>query len=241
MSDGFAARSSRWLVLLVLVATAWYLWVVIGWRPPDRWNPFAPLHIAEEPGVLTRHKLRRLDDDPQLCLSVLAETGLRFVAVPDSRTAQGCGFDNAVRITRTSVAVNAPFTLSCPAAVSLALWERHVLQNAAREHLQRKVTHIDHLGSYACRNVNGRPAGPRSRHATADAIDIAAFTLEGGQRVRLIADWKREAVSNDSASRFLRAARDGACRFFDGVLSPDYNAAHADHLHFERHGYSTCR
>ena len=166
---------------------------------------------------------------------------MRFVAVPDTRPATGCGLNNAVRISRTSVALSDPLTLSCPAAVSLALWERHVLQSAAQEHLDRAVTRIDHLGSYACRNVNGREVGPRSRHATADAIDIAGFTLEGGRRVRALGDWKGQADRDDATARFLRASRDGACRFFDGVLSPDYNAAHADHLHFERHGTNVCR
>ncbi|MDP1909506.1 MAG: extensin family protein, partial [Hyphomicrobium sp.] len=28
--------------------------------------------------------------------------------------------------------------------------------------------------------------------------------------------------------------RDGACRLFSTTLSPDYNAAHADHLHFDQ-------
>jgi hypothetical protein len=35
--------------------------------------------------------------------------------------------------------------------------------------------------------------------------------------------------------------RDGACLFFDGVLSPDYNAAHRDHLHLDRGRYRYCR
>ena len=33
---------------------------------------------------------------------------------------------------------------------------------------------------------------------------------------------------------FLRRARDEACEVFGTVLSPDYNAAHADHLHFDQ-------
>jgi len=41
--------------------------------------------------------------------------------------------------------------------------------------------------------------------------------------------------------RFVRAVRDGACRVFGVVLSPDYNAAHADHLHLNPAGYSLCR
>ena len=40
---------------------------------------------------------------------------------------------------------------------------------------------------------------------------------------------------------FLRDVRDGACDWFDIVLGPDYNAAHADHFHFDRGGGRICR
>lgn len=233
-------RVLGWLALLALCAWGWHQWV-LGWRLPDRWNPLAPLHIAEQPGPFSRYKLSRLDGDLAACLAALSEGAFRFESVPDTEPAPGCGYDNAVRISRTSVALSSPFTLSCPAAVSLALWERHVLQIAAQSHLQRAVTRIDHLGTYACRNIYGRAKGPRSRHASADAIDIAGVLLEGGERVRLLDDWKGDADNEGAKSRFLRAARDGACRFFDGVLGPDYNAAHADHLHLERHGARICR
>ncbi len=42
-------------------------------------------------------------------------------------------------------------------------------------------------------------------------------------------------------SLLLRDARRGACRFFDGVLGPDYNAAHRDHFHLETGGFGMCR
>jgi hypothetical protein len=39
----------------------------------------------------------------------------------------------------------------------------------------------------------------------------------------------------------LRALRAGACRFFDVVLSPDFNEAHRDHFHFEMGRFRACR
>ncbi|WP_418318200.1 extensin family protein [Piscinibacter sakaiensis] len=226
-----------WPLLLAAAAVAWHVWHDIGWRPPDRWNPFAPLRIDETPGWLTRYKLARLDGDPQRCLAVLDGSGFDFRPLADHHPAPGCGFDDAVRISRSASALSAPLTLSCPAAVSLALWERHVVRPAAGRHLQQPIARLDHLGSYVCRNVYGRPDGPRSRHASADAIDIAGVTLSGGRRIRLVDGWSGSGAD----ATFLREIRDGACRFFDGVLSPDYNAAHADHLHLERHGYRVCR
>ncbi len=44
----------------------------------------------------------------------------------------------------------------------------------------------------------------------------------------------------------LREVRDGACDLFATVLSPDYNAAHRDHLHLDQAergemGWRACR
>lgn len=227
------------MAALVAAAVVAGLLVLQGqeWRIPERWNPFAPLRIAEHPGWLTRFKLHRLDADPERCMATLADSGFSYTPIADSSSEPGCGFANAVRISRTSLALGSPITLSCTAAVSLALWERHAVLPAAEQHLRRPLVRIDHLGSYACRNIYGRESAPRSRHASADALDIAGFGLAGGGRVRVLGGWNGDAAE----AAFLHAIRDGACRFFDGVLSPDYNTAHADHLHVERHGSRVCR
>ncbi|MET0507639.1 MAG: extensin family protein [Burkholderiaceae bacterium] len=158
------------------------------------------------------------------------------------RTGDGCGFSNAFRIDAMTLAVGPSFSLSCPAAVSLALWERHVLLPAARRHLARPIARIEHFGSYACRNRYGREGGTRSRHATADAIDIAGVMLEGGRRVTVARDWHGAGSAEDEAEmRFVREIHVGACALFDVVLGPDYNAAHADHLHLDRGRGRLCR
>jgi hypothetical protein len=109
---------------------------------------------------------------------------------------------------------------------------------AAREHLGQEVVRVSHFGTYACRNVNHLAGGRRSEHATANAIDIAGFVLADGQQVTVKGDW---AGGNARRSAFLRALRDGACEFFDVVLSPDYNEAHHDHFHFDMGSYRACR
>jgi hypothetical protein len=121
--------------------------------------------------------------------------------------------------------------------VSLALWERHVLQPKALAYFGENVARIDHFGSYSCRNVYGRPQATRSRHATAEALDIAGFRLMSGERIRIVSDWN----AMDQKAPFLREIRDGACNYFDAVLSPDYNAAHHDHFHLDRGPFHSCR
>jgi hypothetical protein len=112
-----------------------------------------------------------------------------------------------------------------------------VLAPAAQAHFGQKVARLEHFGSYSCRNVYGRANATRSQHATAEALDIAGFVLEDGQRIRVLKDWPEDGTN----AAFLRDVRTGACRFFDAVLSPDYNAAHRDHFHFDRGPYRTCR
>ena len=92
------------------------------------------------------------------------------------------------------------------------------------------VARVEHFGAYSCRRLYGRNEGPWSEHATGNAIDIAAFVLEDGRRIGVAGDWRND----DAEAAFLHSARDAACEVFGTVLSPDYNAAHADHLHFDQ-------
>ena len=229
----------RIFLLLLMILTAAALAAVHFGKVqiPDEYNPWAPLNLNAQPNLLTGIKLQRLSKDPEACLRVLSDSGFEYTPLPDRITGYACGFHNAVRIDETSAQLTEPFSLSCRAAVSLALWERHVLQPKAAEHFGERVTRIEHFGSYSCRNVYGRPAGTRSRHATAEAFDIAGFELEGGTRIRVLGDWPKQ----DDEAQFLREIRTGACRFFDAVLSPDYNESHRDHFHLDRGPYGTCR
>ena len=64
----------------------------------------------------------------------------------------------------------------------------------------------------------------------ANAIDIAAFTLEDGREVNVLDDW----YSGTSESRaFLRAVRSEACGPFHTVLGPGSDAEHRDHIHLD--------
>lgn len=207
------------------------------WRLPERHKPWTPLDLADPLGPLTRIKLARLERDPSACVQALQAAGWSLRRLPDRQPAPGCSLTDAVQISRTALRPSASFALSCRAALSLALWERHVLQPAAMELLGQPVTGLQHVGSYACRNVYGRAEGRRSRHATADALDVTGFALADGRRISVLRDWQGPTPQ----AAFLRRAQRGACRVFDGALGPDYNAAHADHLHLERGGFRVCR
>lgn len=238
----------RWLFLGVFTAAVAAAYAVYtgALDVPERYNPWAPLNVTAPPDWLTEMKLARARNDPALCSAALATTDLQFDPVPDRVTGAGCGFTNAVRLRSAAVRFGPPVLLSCPMALSLYMWERHALQPAAQQRYGQRVVAIEHLGSYACRNVNlgdGVPAGAsRSRHATADALDIASLTLADGRRISVLSDWKSGAITEKALpALLLEDAHAGACRYFKGVLGPDYNAAHRDHFHFETGGYSMCR
>ena len=120
--------------------------------------------------------------------------------------------------------------MTCPVATAMELWRTKTVAPAAREIFGSDLARIEHLGVYSCRRLYGRSEGAWSEHATGNAIDIAAFVLEDGRRISVLGDWS----GDEDEVRFLRAVRDGACDVFATVLSPDYNAAHADHFHFDQ-------
>jgi hypothetical protein len=217
---------------------------------PERFNPWAPLDVKAEPNFLTPYKLARAEGTPRLCLAALAQTGMQFEPLPNRVTGAGCGFENAVRVRSAEVRLGQALPLSCPMALSFAMWERHALQPAAQRRFGERVVAVDTLGSYACRNVNtGEGATPdapgrqRSRHATANALDLAGVTLANGKHITVLRDFQRKAETSAPAAEalLLDDLHTGACRYFRGVLGPDYNAVHRDHFHLETGGYSMCR
>ena len=224
------------LLLVLLIGTAavsvWRGWVSL----PPQWNPWAPLDVKAEPNFLTRYKLMRLRDDPQLCDQALNSSGLRVTHQAGSPGAT-CPLIDTLRVQGGEVALSSSFLASCRLAVSFALFEHHVLQPAAQAIYGQAVTRVDHLGSFACRNVYGRENGRRSQHATANALDIAGFRLADGRSINVLKDWPKD----NQDARFLRQVRDGACDMFSGVLSPDYNAAHRDHFHLDVGPWWVCR
>ena len=224
-------------VLLVLVG-AFALAVWRGWVPmPPEWNPWAPLDVRASPNLLTRYKLSRLQDDPALCDQVLNTSGLRVSRQADTPTDAACPLRSVLRVQGADVALSSSFLASCPLAVAFALFERHSLQPAAQAVFDQAVSRVEHLGSFACRNIYNRADGRLSQHASANALDIAGFRLADGRSISVLKDWPGQG---DSA-RFLRLVRDGACDDFNVVLSPDYNAAHRNHFHLDMGRWWVCR
>ena len=224
--------------VLLILAGACAVGVWRGWVPlPADWNPWAPLDVRASPNLLTRYKLGRLQDDPALCDQVLVTSGLRVSHQADTPADAACPLRNTLRVQGAAVGLSSSFLASCPLAVAFALFERHSLQPAAQAVFGQAVTRVDHLGSFACRNMYNREKAARSQHATANALDIAGFRLADGRTVNVLRDWPQD----NTDARFLRQVRDDACEVFNVVLSPDYNAAHRNHFHLDTGPWWVCR
>jgi hypothetical protein len=224
-----------WAIDLALAGLA-ALTLIHLWAPPQD-LPWKPLRLSDPVGLATAVKFQRAAADPLICRRILSEGGISLVEEPD-RARGGCETTNFVRFTQGALALSpAAPVMTCPVALGYAFWSRHVVQPAARAELSSPIARIEHYGSFACRNVYGRAEGRRSEHATANALDVAAFRTEAGREISVARDFRRE----DGRGRFLRRVRDGACPWFRAVLTPDYNAAHADHVHLDAGRYGVCR
>lgn len=175
-----------------------------------------------------------------MCYADLSRDGIRFNPLPDHDYGGGCALAGTVQLIDVGVPITGIKGMRCGLARDFVGWIRHAVAPAARQMLGSDVVKVETMGSYACRNVIGNAAysGKLSGHAIANAVDVSGFRLADGRRITVLGDWR----SQDGATRaFFAALHRSACRRFGTVLSPDYNAAHANHLHLEADRANFCR
>ena len=173
---------------------------------------------------------------PQACFVGTGEIDAEFSRMVSEAEADDCGFVPEPRNFEWHIAYNRSFSVRCDFAASLNAFEQR-LDALAEEILGTKITRIEQVGTYSCRNTYGSPVGRPSEHARANAVDIAAFRLDDGRIISLAKHWGTDTPEG----RFLSRLRDEACLIFNTVLSPDYNAAHRDHFHFDLGRHDMCR
>lgn len=182
-----------------------------------------------------------LPNGPELkqCLNDLTRLRARYSLLPDRNFGAGCSAISSVTLIDVGIPITNVTAIQCVLARTLTLWTREEVQPAARQIFGSPVVRLESFGSYSCRNIKGRPqmAGTRSEHATANAVDISGFVLSDGRRITIENGWH----GAEDERRFLRSIRGSACKRFQTVLSPDFNAAHHDHLHFDLGRGPFCR
>lgn len=226
-------RGKSLLIGLVIVGAA-----VMGYRwLPSYYNPFVPLNLDDPPGKITQYKLRRLT--PEACASLLSQANqkqlIQTQTLADS--AGDCPLTDVVRVRNFGpVTLSRSFIASCPLALSSALFVHQQARPLTQTLMGSELARIEHVGSFACRNIYHRPDARRSEHASADALDISAFQLANGQRVTVLRGWREEKTYP-----WLRALLSASCDYYGNGLGPEYNAAHANHFHLGMRGFGLCR
>ena len=221
-------------LLAVVVFAAFWFGVV-----PQRFSPFAPINLADPPTWFLDPRLAALRNDPELCRAVLRAPHIIATPIADKVQPDGCGWTNAVRVREVGGAEIGLEQLTCETSAALALWVEQDLQPLAVAMLGSRVTWMQDMGTYSCRNIigNKRWVNMRSQHSLANAVDIGGFRLANGKQMSIAKDYRADSQEG----RFLREAHMRACRYFRVAIGPEFNEAHRDHLHFDRGIFTRCQ
>jgi hypothetical protein len=154
----------------------------------------------------------------------------------------GCGIDDAVRLSAVTttdnrrIAITPPATLRCSTAEAIAHWLRDDVAAIAAT-LGAPLAGVANFAAYECRGRNRIVGALISEHGKGNALDIRALTLANGKHY----EPTDIAVSKEMRER-LKAS---ACGRFSTVLGPASDGYHENHIHVDlaqrRSGYRICQ
>lgn len=215
---------------------------------PPQDLPWKPLDLNAPLGQATEAKVadfevpfaappEQVQGATDACMQTLRDAGVEVRRAEDRDDGGFCQVRGAVTVTGGAVTPLKPggLTMQCPLAVRYVIWDRQVLQPAAEAIYGSRAVAVNNYGTYSCRRIYGSTevSDRPSEHARANALDVASVTLADGRTVSVAADWDGQGPAGSQGSVLLKRLREGACRVFSTVLSPDYNDAHKDHLHLD--------
>jgi hypothetical protein len=131
------------------------------------------------------------------CQERLEAAGIRFrpATLPTRRAKEGheCGAPQVVvyRGLTNGVRWSSAPIVTCGMALALARFES-ILNEEADEHLKKRVARIEHIGTYACREM--ARFDWVSEHSYANAIDVSVFVLENGRKISVERHFDRPSV-----------------------------------------------
>jgi hypothetical protein len=120
----------------------------------------------------------------------------------------------------------APMFVACSMAVAI--------DRASEMLADRGGTDLYHYGTYNCRTIAGTDT--LSEHGLARALDIAGVRIQGGDTYSVLGDWEiGEPNPVTPGGAFLKELVTAYYdeQVFNILLTPDYNEAHADHVHVD--------
>jgi len=203
--------------------------------------PWRSLNPEASPGFATKGQLLRLAlSTSKTCMDMARDTeSLISVPANSHKPNKTCGWKIARTVSGSASAnLTPPYAnMQCPLAIGSYIWIRE-LDQLAQTILGSDLSKIHHVGTYSCRRQNGNNSGEWSEHAFANAWDITGFELTDGRVISVQKDWNSP---NKARKKFLKEARNKACKIFRVTLSPDFNAAHHDHFHVDMGPSRSCQ
>lgn len=237
-------RHWGWISLGIFALILTALFMLANRFIPGQHLPWAKLNPDNPIGFGTKSQLMRLSLSPsETCMDMARDIeALTSIPAdpkgPKSRGEGVCGWNVARTVYGGGSATLAPgeANMQCPLTIASYMWMREI-DAIAQKRFDASLVKVHHMGTYSCRRQVGNGSGAWSEHAFANAWDIAAFELSDKTLIQVQRDWN----GDKDRKAFLREVRDTACKLFKVTLSPDYNAAHADHFHVDMGPYSSCR
>jgi hypothetical protein len=171
------------------------------------------------------------------CIGELDSLGATFRQVESPVAPHPCGVDDAIMLKAAPVPLAHPVLMGCELGLRVTRWQAEAVQEEAHRYLgQPVIGAIDPLIGYACRQEIGSKRNYVSQHGYGRALDIGGWRLGNGTTVSVARDWH----DRGPRGRFLHAVALDACKYFSVVLTPDVNAAHRSHFHFDIGEYRYC-
>jgi len=190
-----------------------------------------PAPIRERPSGPTTLN-RPTSRETQQCFTDLSREQIRYSPLPDRDFGSGCVVLGAVQLLDIGVPVTNLKSMRCPLARTFTAWVRFAVAPAAKQILGSELVRVESFGTYSCRAIIGSPSSANriSEHGLGNAVDVGGFVLADGRKIRVETGWKSD---DPRVRQFFATIHASACKRFRTVLSPDYNAAHYNHLHLD--------
>ena len=173
----------------------------------------------------------------EACLLELKKQDTDFQLQANFKNEKGCKVEHAVRLARVGkLKIDKAPLLTCSMAIQLVKFERESIQPIAKRIFGSEAKRLNHIGTYNCRSMR-QFKGVLSQHAYANALDVSGFVFKDGQSISVKRDWKIDGPK----SQFLKEIALAACKTFRVSVSPDGDANHWNHLHWDNGPYRSCK
>lgn len=208
----------------------------LGLEPLPPRSPFAYANVDPSDDYVVAPPEARATCDAELKAAEIKHQVSTLAVHKQGKNKFECGAPQVVtyRGSPAKIAYSPSVLVTCTMALALARFET-IIQEEAQRIYGKRVVRIQHLGTYACREMAAYK-GWVSEHSYANAIDFAELVLEDGRKINVLEHFAPKlAAPKTKESEFLRAIAKRAFEeeTFSTVLTPFFDGLHANHFHLD--------